>query len=189
MAWTTANQITDGGVNGFHILLFVLLVFYSFHLVPKFPESSVPDRSENLFVQIDGGIRYPGVYPCSSQAALKELIDRGGGLKNGDDIPENFENIVFNESAGILLQKDGGNWKLSHTDISAFYKYTLGLPISINNESAEGLSAIPGVGPGLADNIVKERERRGGFKHLEELMDVHGIGDKKYRKISQFVSL
>jgi DNA uptake protein ComE-like DNA-binding protein len=51
------------------------------------------------------------------------------------------------------------------------------------------LSAIPGIGPGLAKSIVKERLRRGGFKSIHDLMSVHGIGENKFRNMSPFVSL
>jgi competence protein ComEA len=73
--------------------------------------------------------------------------------------------------------------------MSAFYKITLGIPISLNKESETGLTAIPGIGPGLAKAIVRERSERGGFQHLRDVLSVKGIGPKLYEKIKPYVIL
>ncbi|WP_317931731.1 ComEA family DNA-binding protein [Halioxenophilus sp. WMMB6] len=50
-------------------------------------------------------------------------------------------------------------------------------PVNINTASAEELAAsLVGVGPSKAAAIVEWREANGGFKHLEELQEVKGIG-------------
>ncbi len=68
-------------------------------------------------------------------------------------------------------------------------KLTLRMPLSLNRESEQGLSAIPGIGFGLAGSIVEERERRGGFKTVEEITAVRGIGPALYRKIKPHLTL
>ena len=73
--------------------------------------------------------------------------------------------------------------------MSAFYKFTLGIPLSLNEESEEGLTAIPGIGPGLAGVIVNERNKRGGFKDLDEIKTIYGIGEKVYKKIAPYIRL
>ena len=73
--------------------------------------------------------------------------------------------------------------------INSFHKITLGIPISINEESEEGLTAIPGIGPKLACAIIKEREKRGGFKHLYEIASINGIGSSLYRRIIKYIEL
>ena len=83
----------------------------------------------------------------------------------------------------------GGDVIVQQEEISSFNKITLGLPVSINMETEEGLTAVPGIGPVTAKSIVKERTSRGGFKTLEELKSVRGIGDKTYNKIITYVSL
>ena len=72
---------------------------------------------------------------------------------------------------------------------SAFHKLTLGIPIGLNNESETGLTAIAGIGPALAAAIVLEREKRGGFKSLEDLQDVRGISKRLFEKIRPFLVL
>ena len=61
--------------------------------------------------------------------------------------------------------------------------------ISINGADAAELEDLPGIGPTLADRIVEYRKRGGGFKTLEELKEVKGIGDKVFQKILPYIKL
>ena len=74
-------------------------------------------------------------------------------------------------------------------EISAFHKITLGIPLALNEESGEGLTAVPGIGPGLADIILKERNKRGGFKSLEEMKSLYGVGERAYNKLIPYLTL
>ena len=74
-------------------------------------------------------------------------------------------------------------------EMSAFHKVTLGIPVNINRESVEGLTAIPGIGKSLALTIEAERKKRKGFKDINELKTIPGIGDKLFLKISPYIRL
>jgi comEA protein len=63
------------------------------------------------------------------------------------------------------------------------------LELSLNAVSAEELCDLPGIGPVLAERIIRYREQRGRFESLDELKMVKGIGDKLYNKISPYVKL
>lgn len=63
------------------------------------------------------------------------------------------------------------------------------IQISINEAIAAELEDLPGVGPVLADRIVEYRKAHGGFKKLEELKSVQGIGDKIFQKILPYINL
>ncbi len=52
----------------------------------------------------------------------------------------------------------------------------LGLPIDLNLAGEAELSALPGIGPGLASRIVSDREERGPYPRLEALSRVKGLG-------------
>lgn len=51
-----------------------------------------------------------------------------------------------------------------------------GQTLELNSASAADLELLPGVGPKLAERIVAERMRRGGFRSLDELRAVKGVG-------------
>jgi len=64
-----------------------------------------------------------------------------------------------------------------------------GAKININIATSEELESLPGIGPSLAKRIIKYREQRGQFASIDELKDVKGIGEKKYQKIRNMISV
>ena len=55
--------------------------------------------------------------------------------------------------------------------------------VNLNTASATDLEALPGIGKSTAQRIVEYRQKSGGFKKIEELMNVKGIGEKSFLKI------
>lgn len=62
-------------------------------------------------------------------------------------------------------------------------------PVDVNRADAAQLAKLPGVGPGLAQRIVEERERRGRFDSPEALRYVLGMGPKKLAAIRRFITV
>jgi competence protein ComEA len=60
------------------------------------------------------------------------------------------------------------------------------IPLDLNRVSMEDLCLIPGIGESLAQEIITYRERRKGFRSVEELKNVRGIGGKKYQNLKGF---
>ena len=73
--------------------------------------------------------------------------------------------------------------------MSPFQRMTLGIPISVNTDTALGLTAVPGIGPKTAAAIVGARERTGGFTQLNELLSIRGVSASLYGKISPYLTL
>jgi competence ComEA-like helix-hairpin-helix protein len=64
-----------------------------------------------------------------------------------------------------------------------------GQSLELNRAAAGDLVLLPGVGPKLAQRIVQERERRGGFTSLEQLLEVKGIGHATLAQLARFVRI
>lgn len=62
-------------------------------------------------------------------------------------------------------------------------------PVDVNRADVAQLARLPGVGAGLAQRIVEERERRGRFESPEELRYVLGMGPKKLAAIRRFINV
>ena len=60
------------------------------------------------------------------------------------------------------------------------------IPLDLNHVSVEDLCLIPGIGKSLAQEMVTYRERRKGFRSVDELKNVKGIGEKKYQDLKEF---
>ena len=65
----------------------------------------------------------------------------------------------------------------------------VGRQISINAATVQELDTLPGIGPVIAQRIVDYRKMINGFKSVEELKAVNGIGDTRFAKILPYIKL
>lgn len=205
------NPRINHRTTGYLLLLFTLLFLHLLKsaLMPSMPSGSVDEGQ--LFIQVEGDVKSPAVYAFNTPPNFAQLIDRAGGLSYARALPEQFEDLALSsgmkvaihlrEEESLLQQSEAPRAHASRPgtasvgalvakagEMSAFYKTTLGLPIYLNSESEMGLTAIPGIGLGLAKAIVEERAKRGGFKSLDELLSINGIGEKLYGKITPYLT-
>ena len=62
-------------------------------------------------------------------------------------------------------------------------------PVDLNSATAEQLDALPGIGPVLAQHILDFRTAHGGFRSVDQLRDVSGIGDSTFADLAPLVTV
>jgi competence protein ComEA len=66
---------------------------------------------------------------------------------------------------------------------------TAAAPVNLNTATVEQLATIPGVGPRMAERIIDYRQKNGGFKKVEDLMNVSGVGEKSFLKMKPLITV
>ena len=77
---------------------------------------------------------------------------------------------------------------LAGTSLAAEGSPRLEGTVNVNTATPEELQLLPGVGEARANAVVALRVARGGFKSVDELKDVKGIGDIAMERIRPFVA-
>ena len=60
-------------------------------------------------------------------------------------------------------------------------------PVNLNTANFSELDSLPGIGPVMAERILEFRKKNGIFKRAEDLMNVRGIGEKKFLKLRDYI--
>ena len=148
-------------------------------------------------VYISGAVKTEGVVTMSSEDRLSDAIKVMGGIVEGADmnainlaeklvdgkhyvIPKQGEQIPVDVNAG------GGSTS-GATQTSGGNAQGQGGLVNINNATLEQLDTLPGVGEATANKIITYREENGGFKSIEDLKNVKGIGDKKFEDMKSSI--
>ena len=189
----------------FVIALLILGILYFKFCYHPFPFPS-EEFVREVVVEIAGEVQNPGVYLFQNPPTLKETIERAGGLKepaiievaSSSEILETgtlltiFHPLPPGERENGPLLK-GGHGKIEQEEIKikisrmeANKLLVFSIPLDLNRVSIEDLCLIPGIGGSLAQEIIAYRERRRGFRSVEELKNVKGIGEKKYETLKTF---
>ncbi|MCM8539838.1 MAG: RNA-binding transcriptional accessory protein [Lentisphaeraceae bacterium] len=61
--------------------------------------------------------------------------------------------------------------------------------VNLNSASAELLTYVSGIGPKIAENVVKHRSQKGSFRNREELKSIAGLGNKAFEQCAGFLRI
>jgi competence ComEA-like helix-hairpin-helix protein len=61
--------------------------------------------------------------------------------------------------------------------------------VDLNTATLEELDALPGIGPVVAGRIIAFREKRGGFRRIEELLAIPGISERRWQELKELVEI
>ncbi|HMF83310.1 MAG TPA: ComEA family DNA-binding protein [Acidimicrobiia bacterium] len=150
-------------------------------------------KGERVTVHVAGAVVKPGVYDLGAGTRVIDAIEAAGGGVPDADL--NRLNLAAKIADGqrVLVQRvgeaappgpsSGGGSAAGDgaADPSAL--------VNLNSATSAELEALPGIGPTLAEAIISERERRGGFRSVNELRDVRGIGEKRFADLHDKVTI
>ncbi|MFE9387745.1 helix-hairpin-helix domain-containing protein [Streptomyces sp. NPDC006784] len=149
---------------------------------------------QRLVVDVSGKVREPGLQRLPAGSRVADAIEAAGGLRKGAEteglnqarLLVDGEQIVVGEpgrsrTAGGAVPGGGAPGAGSAGGPSAG-------KVSLNSATREQLETLPGVGPVLAQHIVDYRTQHGGFRSVDQLKEVNGIGEKRFADIQPQVT-
>lgn len=145
-----------------------------------------PSLTSSQVVQVSGDVAHPGVYWISDKNMTNSVIFVAKPLCAGElaKQPHLLSTPLQTGKTIHLLCKGPDNRAIIYNDtITSSQLLTLGLPLDLNQVSAADLELLSGIGPTLASRIIEYRQKNGGFRVPSELLQVEGIGEKKYRML------
>ncbi len=134
----------------------------------------------DCYVHIVGEVQKPGIYDLPSDSRVFEAIFAAGGFTDkADQGSINLARAIGDGEQIVVLAKG------QVTPVTAQGKNA----ISLNSATQSQLEELPGVGPTLAARIIDWRLANGGFKKIEDLRNVSGIGNKLFLQIKPKATL
>ena len=134
-----------------------------------------------LYVHVVGEVQSPGMYQLPIGARLVDAVFAAGGLtEDADNASVNLARELT-DGEQIIVFSVSQEGEAAGTTASGL--------VSLNRAGDKELEALPGIGPALAGRIVAWREANGGFKSVEDLLKVSGIGESLLSGVIDLVTL
>lgn len=132
-----------------------------------------------------------GIYYSLFQLDYGFYTHQDLGLTHQASITVNFGGSdgikKLRESKNSLFEMD--EVKVTDTEIRKTKKLREGESVNINTASVDSLMMIPYISVKMAQSIIEYRNSNGGFESIEELMNVKGIGEKKFERIKVYIRI
>jgi competence protein ComEA len=137
----------------------------------------------DLFVHMAGAVRRPGLLHLPSGTRVATALDRAGGPTRRADLTLVNLAAPLQDGQQIVVPVKGPAGNAAPGGASAPAAPGAAAPpgakVHLSTATAEQLDEIDGLGPTLAERIVEYRDANGGFRSIDELAEVEGIGEKR----------
>ncbi len=160
------------------------------------------EHKETIIVHITGEVKNTGIITLEKGARIADAIKKAGGetkqadlneinlayelqdgqqiyIPNKKDKIENKEKMYITSESGNNVIKQGGSSNNKGVNKK----------VNINTANQSELETLPGIGESIAGRIIEYREQNGKFQKIEDLQNVKGIGDSKFAKIKDLVTV
>jgi competence protein ComEA len=147
-----------------------------------------------IVVDVGGKVREPGIHRLPAGSRVADALRAAGGVKPGtktDGLNRarflvDGEQVIVGGPAPAAGTGTGGT-AAGGTTGAAAGGVLPAAPVSLNTATADQLDTLPGVGPVLAQHIIDYRTQHGGFRSVDELREVNGIGERRFADLRNLV--
>ncbi|WP_432664254.1 helix-hairpin-helix domain-containing protein [Wukongibacter baidiensis] len=147
-------------------------------------QKKVEDPRE-IKVDICGAVKSQGVVILKEGDRVIDAINKAGGLTDNADINRINRSKYVSDGEKIIIPEKGQEIE-SLEDLGSLGVDT---KININTASKEELITLDGIGESIGERIIKYRRENNGFKSIEDIMKVSGIGESKFNQIKDSIKV
>lgn len=161
-------------------------------------EAKKGSESGVITVDVKGAVARPGVYEVNNQERVGEIIVEAGGFtqdadqnqvnlaKKVEDQEVIYVPVVGEDLGDNLLAQQNASGPSTPTSTASGGKDGV---VNLNQADQSQLMTLSGIGEKKAKDILAYREEKGGFKTIEELKEVSGIGEKTFDRLKDFITV
>jgi len=152
-----------------------------------------------IFVDVNGAVNISGLFAMPQGSRVADAIEAAGGLTDNAEIKYINRAYILSDGDRLYIPtaaevRDGtapptaGQVTASGGAVSSGgQNSTAPVLININTAGSDELQKLTGVGPVTAQKIIDYRTKRGGFKRIEDIMNVSGIGAKTFERLKDYI--
>lgn len=145
-------------------------------------------KSGSPLVMVSGDVRHPGIYVADVNAMARNVIKMA---QPGDVTTEalqavsSAQTVHAGEELHVSIRTDG-TATVAVSRMSAAQCVLMGIPLDINLMNANDFELLPGVGPVLAERIVRWRQNNGGIMLPSDLATVEGVSHRRFQQLLHY---
>jgi competence protein ComEA len=152
-----------------------------------------------IWIDVAGAVRRPGLYSLPAGARVAAALQRAGGVRaRADRAAVNLAAKLADGQQVFVPVRAHGAGTASSGATSPSASASSGatsapaapnaVQISLSTATQAELEQLDGIGPALAQRIIEYREQHGGFRSIDELQEVSGIGEKRLQALKGSIS-
>jgi competence protein ComEA len=154
------------------------------------PPNAAGAGGAEIVVDVSGKVRDPGIHRLPAGSRVVDALRAAGGVRSGTSTDGlnrarflvDGEQVVVGGPAAAPAPGPAGAAAGGQPGSGAG-----AAPVALNTATVDQLDTLPGVGPVLAQHIVDYRTQHGGFRSVDELREVNGIGDRRFADLRNLV--
>ena len=144
-------------------------------------DEEIMDEDYEIMVHVSGEVFRPGLVTLAYGDRVIDAVNLSGGLKNDADLDRiNLAKKIQDEEKIYIPRIGEENIQIGDSISGVDGK------ININSCNKSDIETLPGIGDITSDKILEYRENN-SFKRIEDIMNVSGIGEKKFESIKELI--
>ena len=152
-------------------------------------------KAAGIYVYICGEVANPGVYELSEDSRIYEAVDAAGGFTENaasesinlaSKVSDGMQITIYNKEEAASLPAGGTSAGKNSGQDQMSGSSSL---VNLNTATKEELMTLKGIGESKAEDIIRYREKSGGFKKIEDIMKISGIKEAGFQKIKDSITV